>query len=157
MIKPSESQIILKATLNRCFGSIGDPVDITEWQPVKFGSFLLTKSFLPSNLPLSLANESMIVIHSSCRLWNKTTTQTRLFISSLKADTEAFAGYIRSHCGIQNQLHWCLDVLFCEDKCRICFDHAPRNLSLLGRLALNLLRQEPTGGQFERCWAIVLA
>ena len=68
----------------------------------------------------------------------------RFFLSSLAADAQAFAGYIRSHWGIENQLHWCLDVVFAEDACRIRKEHAPRNISVLHRLALNLLRQEPS-------------
>lgn len=72
------------------------------------------------------------------------TAETRFFISSVDADAYTLAGYIRSHWGIENQLHWCLDVVFSEDKSRIRKDHAPRNFSFLRRLALNLLRQEPS-------------
>jgi predicted transposase YbfD/YdcC len=67
-------------------------------------------------------------------LWNKETMEVRYFLSSLEADAAAFAGYIRAHWGIENQLHWCLDVVFGEDASRIRKDHAPRNVSLLRRL-----------------------
>ena len=85
---------------------------------------------------------TLVVVESVRRLWNKETHEIRFFISSLAVDSQTFAQYIRSHWGIENQLHWCLDVTFSEDQSRIRKDHAPRNISLLRRLSLNLLRQE---------------
>lgn len=90
--------------------------------------------------------QSLVVVHSSRRLWNIDTSETRYFLSSLSTDAQTFARYIRAHWGVENQLHWCLDVVFNEDACRIRKDHAPRNMSVLRRLALNLLRQEPSKG-----------
>lgn len=88
--------------------------------------------------------QSLVVVHTERRLWNRITSEVRFFLSSVSETAQAFAGYIRSHWGIENQLHWCLDVVFAEDACRIRKDHAPRNISVLRRLALNLLRQEPS-------------
>lgn len=82
-----------------------------------------------------------MIEQSSRTLWNKTTHSRRFFLSSLKPEFSDFPVAIRSHWGIENQLHWCLDVVFAEDDSRIRKDHAPRNMSLLKRLALNLLRQ----------------
>lgn len=79
-------------------------------------------------------------------LGHRDTSETRYFLSSLNTDAQTFAGYIRAHWGVENQLHWCLDVVFTEDASRIRKDHAPRNMSLLRRLALNLLRQESSKG-----------
>jgi predicted transposase YbfD/YdcC len=90
--------------------------------------------------------QSLVVVQSHRRLWNKDTTETRYFLSSLNTDAQTFARYIRAHWGVENQLHWCLDVVFQEDASRIRKDHAPRNMSVLRRLALNLLRQEPSKG-----------
>ena len=51
---------------------------------------------------------------------------------------------IRSHWGIENSLHWILDVTFREDQSRIRNGHGPENLGLLRRLSLNLLKREPS-------------
>jgi predicted transposase YbfD/YdcC len=48
---------------------------------------------------------------------------------------------VRAHWGIENRLHWVLDVAFDEDDCRVRKDNAPHNLGTLRHLALNLLRQ----------------
>jgi len=68
---------------------------------------------------------------------------------------------IRQHWGIENKLHWTIDVTFAEDACRIRTGHAPQNLSLLRRIALNALnRENPFGAvldrnRTERQWKII--
>ena len=59
-------------------------------------------------------------------------------------DAKRFAEAGRSHWGIENQLHWQLDVTFREDECRIRKGHADANFSILRRTALALLKQEST-------------
>jgi predicted transposase YbfD/YdcC len=56
----------------------------------------------------------------------------------------------RSHWGIENQLHWVLDVQFGEDGNRARKDSAPENLALLRRLALNILRSHPDPASIRR-------
>ena len=51
---------------------------------------------------------------------------------------------VRSHWGIENQLHWSLDIAFDEDRCRVRKDHGPENFAILRHMALNLLKQETT-------------
>ena len=51
---------------------------------------------------------------------------------------------VRSHWGIENELHWTLDIAFDEDRCRVRKDHGPENLAVLRHLALNLLKHEKT-------------
>jgi predicted transposase YbfD/YdcC len=85
---------------------------------------------------------TIVIVEGTRQLWNKTTHEFRFFISSLEATNQQFADYIRSHWGIENQLHWCLDVVFGEDDSRIRQGHSARNMSLMRRFTLNLLRQE---------------
>jgi len=86
--------------------------------------------------------QTLVIVEGTRQLWNKTTHEFRFFISSLEATNQQFAKYIRSHWGIENQLHWCLDVVFDEDNSRIRQGHSARNMSLMRRFTLNLLRHE---------------
>lgn len=74
--------------------------------------------------------------------WVKT-TQRRYYISSLPGtDAAAFGQWVRGHWGIENQLHWQLDVHFGEDLRRVRKDHGAENFSRLCRIALNLLKAD---------------
>jgi predicted transposase YbfD/YdcC len=68
--------------------------------------------------------------------------QTRFYITSSNASAEVIGKAVRSHWGIENQLHWQLDVSFSEDQSRKRDGHAAQNFSLLNRIALNLLKNE---------------
>ncbi len=74
----------------------------------------------------------------------KTEREIRYYITSLKPDAGRLNGAIRQHWGIENKLHWVLDVGFGEDLDRKRAGHAAQNFSLLNRIALNLLKQETT-------------
>ena len=65
---------------------------------------------------------------------------TRYFISSL-TDLNEFSYSVRKHWSIENQLHWCLDVIFREDASRARKDNSPLNLNVLRKTALNLVSQ----------------
>jgi predicted transposase YbfD/YdcC len=67
---------------------------------------------------------------------------TRYYILSRLITVQEFAEAVRGHWGIENNLHWQLDVSFREDECRVCRDHAPANLSVIRRFALGLLKRE---------------
>ena len=75
-------------------------------------------------------------------LWNKTTREVQFYLTSLSCNAERVAQAIRLHWGIENSLHWTLDVTWNEDACRVRTGHGPQNLALLRRLALNALNQE---------------
>lgn len=71
-----------------------------------------------------------------------TTVETRYFISSIEENARKFANYVRSHWGIENSLHWVLDVALREDECRIRKNNAPQNFAVLRQIAVNLLGKE---------------
>jgi predicted transposase YbfD/YdcC len=72
-----------------------------------------------------------------------TSEEKRYFIGSKKASARVYGKALRNHWGIENQLHWQLDVCFDEDKNRVSKRHGAENLALVRRLALCLLKQHP--------------
>jgi len=71
--------------------------------------------------------------------------ERRYYISSRALSAEQLATAVRAHWGIENRLHWVLDVSFGEDGSTIRKDNAPQNLSLLKKIVLNLIRLDTTG------------
>jgi predicted transposase YbfD/YdcC len=69
--------------------------------------------------------------------------ELRYFIGSKKATAKVYGKALRNHWGIENNLHWQLDVSFNEDKNRVSKRHGAENLALMRRLALSLLKQHP--------------
>ena len=69
-------------------------------------------------------------------------SETRLYISSLEPDAEKINQSIREHWGIENSLHWVLDVSFGEDKSRKRDGNSAQNFSIINRMALNMLKNE---------------
>lgn len=86
---------------------------------------------------------SFVAVESTRTLGAITTTERRYYISSLSGtDAAALARAVRGHWGIENQLHWALDMAFREDESRIRRGHSAENFSRLRRIALNLLKKE---------------
>jgi predicted transposase YbfD/YdcC len=77
--------------------------------------------------------------------------EIRYFITSQQGDVKRFANSARGHWGIENSLHWTLDIAFREDDSRIRQGHAPANFALLHHIALNLLKQEKTLKRGVKC------
>jgi len=79
----------------------------------------------------------------------RTSVKTRYYLLSRPLSAVRFLTAVRSHWGIENSLHWVLDVTLDEDQSRARKDHAPENLALLRRLALNILRANPDKGSIR--------
>ena len=79
---------------------------------------------------------------SSTRRDGKECNEVRYYILSKYLSARRFAEAVREHWGIENRLHWQLDVTFQEDQCRIRKGHADANFSILRRTALSLLKNE---------------
>jgi predicted transposase YbfD/YdcC len=73
----------------------------------------------------------------------KATTEVRYFIGSRKMGVRQYAKVLRDHWGIENNLHWHLDISFGEDDSRIQHRHTAANFALLRKMALSLLKQHP--------------
>lgn len=70
--------------------------------------------------------------------------------TSLPPDPVRLAAAARAHWSVENNLHWSLDVTFREDECRTRKDHSARNLAMIRRAVLNLLRREPSPLSLKR-------
>jgi predicted transposase YbfD/YdcC len=87
---------------------------------------------------------SFVMVERIRQTAKTTSTETHFYLSSLKPDAKLVAEAIRAHWGIENGLHWMLDVVFREDDQRIRDQRGAENFAVLNRLALMLLRNEKT-------------
>jgi predicted transposase YbfD/YdcC len=69
----------------------------------------------------------------------KTSRERRYFLSSAKLDAKTFAKAVRAHWGIENHLHWVLDVVFHDDLARLRTGHGPQNMAIVKHFAINLV------------------
>jgi predicted transposase YbfD/YdcC len=88
--------------------------------------------------------QTIIAVERLRHLRTKTTHEIQFYLSSLSSNSSQIPRAIRQHWGIENSLHWVLDVTFNEDACRVRSLHAPHNLALVRRFALNILNREHT-------------
>ena len=70
----------------------------------------------------------------------KTEHERRYYLSSASLDAKAFAAAVRAHWGIENRLHWVLDVVFHDDLARLRSGHGPQNMAIVKHIAMNLIR-----------------
>jgi predicted transposase YbfD/YdcC len=87
---------------------------------------------------------SVGMVESLREVDGKTTVERRYYLASLPLGVETFARAVRSHWGVENKVHWIMDVCFREDHSRARAGFAAENLATLRRLALNLLKREKT-------------
>ena len=78
------------------------------------------------------------------QIGEQVTRQRRYYVMSLAGNAQAFGCAVRTHWGIENGLHWVLDLAFEEDRSRIRKDHSQQNFVVPRHMALNLLKQERT-------------
>lgn len=76
--------------------------------------------------------------------------EMRFYISSLEPNPEAVLQATRAHWAIENGLHWTLDVIFDEDRCRTRKDNSALNLAIIRHAAVNILKSDPSKGSLRR-------
>lgn len=81
------------------------------------------------------------MIKASREINGKTGTSVRYYICSQTMTPEEFAVSVRAHWGIENKLHWVLDVTFRDDDCRVREDDGPENFTIIKHMAMNLLKR----------------
>jgi len=74
----------------------------------------------------------------------KASYEYRFYIGSIEKDAECFAGAVRKHWGIENQIHWSLDMVFREDESRMRKGNSAENFAVVRHIAANLLGHEKT-------------
>jgi len=92
------------------------------------------------------------VIEAQRTINGKTSHERRLYIGSIAPDAGTLANVVRAHWGIENRLHWCLDVALNDDQMRARMKNAGANLAIVRRLVLNLFRLDKSrkGGLHTR-------
>jgi predicted transposase YbfD/YdcC len=88
--------------------------------------------------------QSVVKVQAKRDDGQQVTIEDRYYLSSLDGNARKQLAATRTHWGIENSLHWVLDIAFREDECRVRKDHSAQNLAILRHIALNLLKQEKT-------------
>ncbi len=106
-----------------------------------------TVVYNPEGLPDVWPDVAAVVqVNREREVAGKRTSTTHYYLTSYAGTAAELAGWVRGHWGIENGLHWILDVVFREDGSRVREGHAGANLALLRRVAVSLLKRAPGKG-----------
>ncbi|MDP9317295.1 MAG: ISAs1 family transposase [Chloroflexota bacterium] len=133
-----------------CFGTRTDAMAFYETEETGHGRHEIRRYWMTEALPVPLRQiqwkglRSLGMVEATRTVNGKTSVERRYYISSLPANAARLAHAVRGHWGIENQVHWVLDMVFDEDHSRIRERHSAANFAMLRRMALNILRQDLT-------------
>ena len=83
---------------------------------------------------------TIAMVQSTTERNGKIETERRYYLSSARLDAKTFAHAVRAHWGVENRLHWVLDVVFHDDLARLRSGHGPQNMAIVKHMAINLIR-----------------
>ncbi len=86
---------------------------------------------------------SIVVVESRRETRDRCQRELRFYVASLPPDAKRLGDAVRSHWGIENGLHWVMDMVFRDDECRIRKNNAPANFATVKHMASNILRKAP--------------
>ncbi len=86
----------------------------------------------------------VVIVENSRQIDGAITSETRVYITSLRLPAYLMGPIVRDHWSVENKLHWVKDMIFRDDECRVRTDHAPANFTTLKHMALNLIRRAPS-------------
>lgn len=119
------------------------------WQSSDLGWF--------QDKPLWKGLKTIAMVESIRSVKGKNSIERRFFLSSLPLDARTLAQSVRGHWGVENALHWCLDVTFKEDDSRARTMNAAQNVATLRRIALNIVKKTPREKTSQRQKLMVAA
>ena len=126
------------------------PIDFDETQEINRDRYEIRRCWVTSSLSkLTMADDwdgltTIAKIESERTLNGRTSIEHRYYICSCEANAAEINQAVRSHWGVENSLHWVLDMAFREDECRVRKKFGAENLARLRHMALNLLKQDKT-------------
>ena len=86
----------------------------------------------------------VIIVEGARQIDGAITSETRVYITSLRLPAHLMGAIVRDHWSVENRLHWVMDMIFRDDECRVRTEHAPANFTTLKHMALNLIRRAPS-------------
>lgn len=113
-------------------------------------------AWISADLPLEVTAaegpglRSIGMVQATRTVAGETQVTPRFYLTSRPPDAEQVAQAVRKHWGMETQLHWSVDVTFREDQSRLHMGHGAENCAVLGHMALNRLRQEPSAQSLPR-------
>lgn len=159
-VEERQAQQLPGATLSKAAANL----DCYETIEKDHGRFEIRRYFQSAELKWFADREkweglrSVGMVESTREVGGKKTVERRYFLCSLLLGAKEFARAVRGHWGVENKLHWVMDVCFGEDQSRARMGYASENLATLRRLALNMLNREKTkkrgikGKQLSAAW-----
>ena len=109
-------------------------IEIRKYWTISDLEWLYDRKYWPSLKSIGMVQSTRII-------GDRETIETRFFLISFEKDAKRFGRSVRSHWEIES-MHWCLDVGFDEDGCRVRKGNAAENFSIIRKIALNLLKKE---------------